>query len=69
MFVAVSAIAIILAWMFLISFLLSLPVMLLWDAVIPAIFHLPEITWFQAWCLTLLCGFLFKTEVKTKGKK
>ena len=48
------------------SFLLSLPVMLLWDAVIPSIFTgLHEITWFQAWGLSLLCGLLFKSHVST----
>jgi hypothetical protein len=46
-----------------ISFLLSLPVMLLWDAVIPQIFTgLHEITWMQAWGLSLLCGLLFKSH-------
>ena len=51
-----------------ISFLLALPVMLLWDAVIPAIFQLPEITWLQAWGLSLLCGLLFKSHI-TKNKE
>ena len=47
----------------LISFFLSLPVMLLWDAVIPQIFTgLHEITWLQAWGLSLLCGLLFKSH-------
>lgn len=46
------------------SFLLALPVMLLWDAVIPSIFKLPEITWLQAWGLNLLCGLLFKSNIK-----
>lgn len=49
-----------------ISFLLALPVMLLWDAVIPAIFGLPEITWLQAWGLSLLCGLLFKSHITHK---
>jgi hypothetical protein len=45
------------------SFLLSLPVMLLWDAVMPGIFPgLREITWLQAWGLSLLCGLLFKSH-------
>ena len=49
------------------SFLLSLPVMLLWDAVIPSIFPgLHEITWLQAWGLNLLCGLLFKSHIKNK---
>ena len=51
-----------------ISFLLALPVMLLWDAVIPAIFGLPEITWLQAWGLSLLCGLLFKSHI-SKNKE
>jgi hypothetical protein len=46
-----------------VSFVLSLPVMLLWDAVVPAIFNLPEITWLQAWGLSLLCGLLFKSHI------
>jgi hypothetical protein len=47
----------------LVSFLLSLPVMLLWDAVVPQIFTgLHEITWMQAWGLSLLCGLLFKSH-------
>ena len=46
-----------------VSFVLSLPVMLLWDAVVPAIFKLPEITWMQAWGLSLLCGLLFKSHI------
>ncbi len=48
------------------SFLLSLPVMLLWDAVIPDIFGLGTITWLQAWGLSLLCGLLFKSHTSTK---
>jgi hypothetical protein len=48
------------------SFLLALPVMLLWDAVMPAIFGLTTITWFQAWGLSLLCGLLFKSHTTTK---
>jgi hypothetical protein len=51
----------------LLSFLLSLPVMLLWDAVMPSIFTgLHEITWFQAWGLSLLCGLLFKSHTSSK---
>jgi hypothetical protein len=51
------------------SFLLSLPVMWLWDIVMPALFKLPEITWFQSWCLSLLCNLLFKSELSFKNKE
>lgn len=44
------------------SALLSLPVMWLWDAIMPDIFGLNTITWLQAWCLSLLCGMLFKSH-------
>jgi hypothetical protein len=46
--------------------LMSLPVMLLWDWLMPTIFGLPEITWFQAWGLLFLCGLLFKSHTATK---
>jgi hypothetical protein len=44
------------------SALLSLPVMWLWDAIMPDIFGLNTITWLQAWGLSLLCGMLFKSH-------
>ena len=37
--------------------LFSLPVMFLWDWLMPTLFGLPEITWLQAWGLMVLCGF------------
>lgn len=48
------------------SFLYSLPVMLLWDWVMPQQFGLPEITWFRAWCLTMLVGLLFTRPTPSK---
>ena len=48
------------------SFLLSLPVMLLWDWLMPEIFGLHEITWMQAWGLSLLCGLLFKSHTSSQ---
>jgi hypothetical protein len=52
--------------LFLVGALLSLPVMLLWDWLMPTIFGLPEITWFQAWGLLWLTGFLFRSDVSRK---
>lgn len=37
----------------------ALPVMLLWNALIPAIFGLTKITFWQALGLKMLCGLLF----------
>ena len=64
---ALATIVLGLALIVLISFILSLPVMLLWDAVMPQIFTgLHEITWLQAWGLSLLCGLLFKSHITKK---
>jgi len=46
--------------------LVSLPVMLLWDWLMPTLFHLTTITWMQAWGLMILCALLFKTSVSFK---
>ena len=40
----------------------ALPVMWLWDWLMPTIFGLKEITLFQAWGLMALCGLLFKNN-------
>lgn len=66
---AIATIIVGLALIVLLSFVLSLPVMLLWDAVIPSIFTgLHEITWMQAWGLSLLCGLLFKSHTGSSSK-
>lgn len=54
------------ALLFFVAALMSLPVMLLWDWLMPTIFGLPEITWFQAWGLLFLCGLLFKSHITHK---
>ena len=52
--------------MFAVAALMSLPVMLLWDWLMPTLFGLGEITWFQAWGLLFLCGLLFKSNTAKK---
>ena len=44
----------------LVSLVCALPVMWLWDWLMPTIFGLKEITLLQAWGLSALCGLLFK---------
>jgi len=46
----------------LVSLACALPVMWLWDWLMPTIFGLKEITVFQAWGLSALCGMLFKSN-------
>ena len=44
------------------SFLLSWPVYMLWNGcLVGAVAGVSEVTWLQAWGLTILCGFLFKS--------
>ncbi len=53
----------------LVSFLLSWPVYMLWNGcLVDAVIIVREITWLQAWGISILCGFLFKTTVNTESK-
>lgn len=46
--------------------IMSLPVMLLWDWLMPALFGLGTITWFQSWGLLFLTGLLFRSDRTTR---
>jgi len=60
--VVVGAIVVGIAGLLLLSFLLSWPVYMLWNGcLVGAVAGVSEVTWLQAWGLTVLCGFLFKT--------
>jgi hypothetical protein len=45
------------------AILTAFPIMWLWNAVIPDIFNLPEITFIQALGLNLLCSILFRPYI------
>lgn len=45
-----------------IGLILALPVMWLWNWLMPSIFGLGTITWIQAWGINILCNFLFKSS-------
>ena len=63
--VVVGSIAVILG----LSFLLAWPVMILWNGcLVDAVTVVKPIGWLQAWGITILTGFLFKTSVTTKSK-
>ena len=50
-----------------ISFLLSWPVMMLWNGcLVGAVDSVREVTWLQAWGLQFLCALLFKSTLTTK---
>lgn len=52
-----------------ISVLFSLPIMWLWNGLMPELFKLPEISFLQAIGLNLLCSFLFKSNYTSQSKK
>ncbi len=49
--------------------LFALPTYWLWNALMPALFHLPYITVLQAWGLLILFGFLFKSSSSSSSSK
>jgi len=63
--VALGAIALVV----LLGTLTALPVMLLWNWLIPSIFHLREIGFLEAWGLLVLSGLLFKSTAPSTSKK
>ena len=49
-----------------VSLLLGLPLMLLWNWLIPTIFGLTKISFFQAVGLNFLCSIMFKSQDNKK---
>jgi hypothetical protein len=61
--VIVGAIAVVIFF----SFLLSWPVMALWnDCLVDAVEGVKQIGWMQAWGISVLFGLLFKTQTVDK---
>ena len=48
------------------AILFALPIMWLWNSTCPDLFRLPEIGFWQARRLGVLCGFLFKSSTSPK---
>lgn len=64
--IAVLGVGAIVLW----SFLWSLPVMLLWNGcLVDAVTGINEITWLQAWGISILSAFLFKSSVTNTESK
>jgi hypothetical protein len=67
--VVIGAVVLGIASLVLLSFLLSWPVYMLWNGcLVGAVAGVSEVTWMQAWGITILSAFLFKTTV-TKDSK
>jgi hypothetical protein len=48
------------------AILFTLPLQLLWNWLMPHLFNLPYITFWQAFGLNMLAGILFRTNVNVK---
>jgi hypothetical protein len=48
--------------LFIIGFVFAWPLMWLWNYLMPVIFELPTITYWQSFWLFFLCGLLFKSS-------
>ena len=64
-----GAFVILIAGALFVSFLLSWPVMMLWNGcLVPAVDGVKQIGWLQAWGLQFLINMLFKVSVTSKKK-
>jgi hypothetical protein len=64
-FVIVGAAIVGIAAVVFLSFVLSWPVMWLWNnALVGAVTGFNEVSWLQAWGISVLCGLLFKSTVR-----
>jgi hypothetical protein len=62
-----GAIMAMVAMVLFVGFLLSWPLMLLWNGcLVPAVPSVHEVGWLQMWGIAILCSFLFKTTVSKK---
>ena len=62
-----GAFVILVAGALFVSFLLSWPVMMLWNGcLMPAVDGIKQIGWLQAWGLQFLINMLFKVSITTK---
>ena len=63
-----EAVLLIVGLIVLAAILLALPLQLLWNWLMPTIFNLPMITFWQALGLNMLAGILFKSNINIKNE-
>lgn len=61
-----SKIALFVALLIVVALLMALPVMWLWNGLMPEIFGLTEISFWQALGINILSSLLFKTSTSSK---
>ena len=65
---SIIAIFLVLVIAFIASLVFAWPVMLLWNWLMPVIFGVTKVTFWQAWGLTFLTGLLFNRSSSSNGK-
>lgn len=63
-----KVICIVIVLCFLIAIIAALPTMWLWNWLMPVIFGLSKITFWQAWGINMLCSILFKAKSVNQSK-
>jgi|LakMenEpi03Aug12_release.lakeMendotaPanAssembly.Ray.scaffolds.fasta_scaffold6751397_1 hypothetical protein len=61
-----EAVLLIIGLIVLAAILLALPLQLLWNWLMPTLFNLPMITFWQALGLNIMSGILFKSNINIK---
>jgi hypothetical protein len=64
----VEGILAIMGLIMLVALLLGLPLQILWNLLMPELFSLPYISFWQACGLNLIAGILFRSNVTIKNK-
>lgn len=64
----VEGILIVIGLIMLVAMLFGLPLQILWNLLMPELFSLPYISFWQACGLNLIAGILFRSNVTIKNK-
>jgi hypothetical protein len=64
----VEGILVVIGLIMLVAMLFGLPLQILWNLLMPELFSLPYISFWQACGLNLIAGILFRSNVTVKNK-
>jgi hypothetical protein len=64
----VEGILVVIGLIMLVAMLFGLPLQILWNLLIPELFNLPYISFWQACGLNLIAGILFRSNITVKNK-
>jgi hypothetical protein len=64
----IEAILIVIGLIMIVALLFGLPLQILWNLLMPELFSLPYISFWQACGLNLIAGILFRSNVTIKNK-